>query len=142
MKFQIVSQLMAYLIWMYGVAFACPPEMVTTKLSCIDRWENSLLVKQNEGPIQRWSPFEYLNSDYDYIAISEERAHPQGYISANQAKQSCENAGKGCVLRPSGWPVVRGLQIRNHMNVTSNALPTLLSIFFKVMKLGFGHINP
>ena len=63
----------------------CPAEMVRINNYCVDKWE---------AAVQNHSPYEPLDGQTIGPAVSAPNQVPQGYISANQAQQSCAAAGK------------------------------------------------
>ena len=67
----------------------CPPGMLLADKFCIDRFEASLETLDGLP----WSPY-FNPGDIEVRAVSIEGAVPQAYISGDQAKVACENAGK------------------------------------------------
>ena len=62
---------------------------------CIDRWEASLVEKQEDGGEKPWSPFHAPTGAMKRVrAISKPGVVPQGYISGAQASAACEASGK------------------------------------------------
>lgn len=72
----------------------CPPGMLRSADTCIDRHEASLIiVNPDDTPGPSWSPF--LNPGSTRVrAVSIAGAVPQGYINQIQAAAACEEAGK------------------------------------------------
>lgn len=99
----------------------CPAGMTRVSTFCIDRWEAFLVEVLPSGQTQPWSP--YFNPGTTRVrAVSAPGAVPQGYISGDQAKQACIEAGKRlCTdqewLRacqgPSGWTYPYGNSRQN-----------------------------
>ncbi len=82
---------------------------------CIDRYEASLVEVVARGRTARWSPFVSPQRGHTYRAVSRAGVTPQGYVSQNQARAACENAGRRlCTERewvtacqgpsPTTWP--------------------------------------
>jgi sulfatase modifying factor 1 len=76
----------------------CPPGMAHIENFCVDYFEASL-VETGGGA---WSPYLVLDAGKSYKAVSSQGAVPQGYISADQAKSACANAGKR-LCKPAEW---------------------------------------
>ena len=74
-------------------AGGCLPGMVPFSSACIDRYEASLVLVDDTGPIGSWSPFHNPGSNR-VAAVSLEGAVPQGYISGTQAAAACAESGK------------------------------------------------
>ncbi len=79
----------------------CPPEMVLVEGAfCIDRWEASLIETKDDGteaPYPHWLP---VGDDNDVRAVSQAGAIPQGYMSAESARDACAASDKRlCALR-------------------------------------------
>lgn len=72
----------------------CLPGMIPVGGSfCIDRYEASLAVVNDDGSLSSWSP--YFNPGERRVrALSLADAVPQGYISGVQAAAACAEAGK------------------------------------------------
>jgi sulfatase modifying factor 1 len=80
----------------------CPPEMASVEgLFCIDRYEASLVERSIDGRSIPMSPFKNPG-ERSVIAVSAPNVHPQGYISAVQAKRACIAAGKR-LCKSSEW---------------------------------------
>ena len=82
---------------------ACPAGMVTVSDFCIDRYEASLeMIDDNNDPIGSWSPF--VNpGDTRVRAMSVGGAIPQGYITADQAQEACDNNHKKTLCTNAQW---------------------------------------
>jgi sulfatase modifying factor 1 len=80
----------------------CPNDMASVEdRFCVDRYEGSLLEVLPNGEEQSWSP--YVGVEGHVVrAISEPGVYPQGYISANQAKDACARSGKR-LCKASEW---------------------------------------
>ncbi|NOU30558.1 MAG: hypothetical protein HOO96_21885, partial [Polyangiaceae bacterium] len=79
----------------------CPTEMVLVEGAfCIDRWEASLIETKDDGteaPYPHWLP---VGDDNDVRAVSQAGAIPQGYMSAESARDACAASDKRlCALR-------------------------------------------
>ncbi len=74
-------------------AGGCPAGMVRVGAFCIDRYEGSLVLVDDSGPIGSWSPF-HPPDGVRVAAISAAGAVPQGYISGTQAAAACAESGK------------------------------------------------
>jgi formylglycine-generating enzyme len=71
----------------------CPLAMVLVSDICIDRYEASLVLTSDAGPIGSWSPFHNPGGNR-VAAVSLRDAIPQAYISGVQAGRACAEAGK------------------------------------------------
>ncbi len=67
----------------------CPSGMALVDTFCVDRFEAALETLSGEP----WSPY-FNPGNVEVRAVSMEGAVPQAFISGNQAKLACENAGK------------------------------------------------
>lgn len=79
----------------------CPPEMVLVEGAfCIDRFEASLIETKDDGseaPYPHWLP---VGDDSDVRAVSVAGAVPQGYMSAESARDACAASEKRlCALK-------------------------------------------
>jgi hypothetical protein len=71
----------------------CLAGMVPAGGACVDRYEASLVLVDDTGPIGSWSPFH--NPGTNRVgAVSIAGAVPQGYISGTQAAAACAESGK------------------------------------------------
>ena len=71
----------------------CPDAMALVEGFCVDRYEASLVLADDTGPIGSWSP--YHNPGTRRVrALSLRGAVPQGYVSGVQAARACTEAGK------------------------------------------------
>ena len=71
----------------------CPDAMVDLGAFCVDRYEASLVLVDDTGPIGSWSPY-HNPGDRRVMAVSLEGAVPQGYVCGRQAADACAEAGK------------------------------------------------
>ena len=71
----------------------CPAGMARVGSFCIDRYEASLVLVDDSGPIGSWSPF-HSPGTARVRAQSIAGAVPQGYIDGNEAAAACREAGK------------------------------------------------
>ncbi len=72
---------------------ACPLGMVGAGGFCVDRYEASLVVLDNDGVVlSSHSP--YIHPQGNVRAVSIEGAVPQGYVDGDTAAQACAAAGK------------------------------------------------
>ncbi|MBO6936496.1 MAG: SUMF1/EgtB/PvdO family nonheme iron enzyme [Deltaproteobacteria bacterium] len=85
----------------------CPNGMVRVGAFCIDRYEGSLVLVDDGGPIGSWSPF-HPPDGVRVAAISAEGAVPQGYISGTQAAAACAEAGKRLCTNTEWLSACRG----------------------------------
>lgn len=69
---------------------ACPPEMAHVDAFCIDKWEDGL-VDENGQP---HSPYAAIDGKGGVRAVSRAGVVPQGYVSADDARAACAEAGK------------------------------------------------
>ncbi len=69
---------------------ACPPEMAHVDGFCIDKWEDAL-VDENGQP---HSPYVAVDGKGGVRAVSRAGVVPQGYVSADDARAACAEAGK------------------------------------------------
>jgi hypothetical protein len=75
-------------------ATGCPAGMIRSATACVDRFEASIVIVQSDGSTKSWSPYYSPPSSQTFKAVSLRGAVPQAYISGNDAKKACENAGK------------------------------------------------
>jgi formylglycine-generating enzyme len=87
----------------------CPKEMTANGNYCIDRWEGHLLRREPNGTLGP-HPHHARPSDGEFVAASEAGVRPQGYISRNEAKRACENAGKRLCSVNEWYAVCRGAE--------------------------------
>jgi formylglycine-generating enzyme len=86
----------------------CPPEMANVGgRFCIDRYEGSLALRQDDGTVQPWSPFISPEAGRVYLAQSVAGVVPQGYISAAQAERACAGVNKR-LCAPVEWRAACG----------------------------------
>jgi len=74
-------------------AILCPEEMAEVGSVCVDRWEAHLVLRTKVGT----EPFPYSKrpkAGDHYEAQSSPSVKPQGYISREESKAACSNAGK------------------------------------------------
>lgn len=71
----------------------CPDGMVRVDSFCIDRFEASLVLVDDRGPLGSWSPFHNPGTNR-VRALSLAEAIPQGYVTGVQAEAACLEAGK------------------------------------------------
>jgi hypothetical protein len=71
----------------------CPAGMARVGSVCVDRYEASLVLVDDGGPIGSWSPY-HSPGTRRVRAQSVAGAVPQGYISGTQAAAACREAGK------------------------------------------------
>jgi len=81
----------------------CPAEMaLVAGRFCVDRWEGSIVVRDDDGTETPHSP--YLPPPADKVTLAKSIAGvvPQGYISAKQAESACRASGKR-LCQPVEW---------------------------------------
>lgn len=71
----------------------CRAGMARVDAFCVDRYEASLVLVDDAGPIGSWSPY-HSPAGTRVMAVSLEGAVPQGYISGTEAAAACAEAGK------------------------------------------------
>ncbi len=71
----------------------CSKEMAQVGSTCVDRWEAHLVVRTKVGT-EPFPYFERPNAGKRYEAQSSPSVKPQGYISREESKAACSNAGK------------------------------------------------
>jgi len=62
--------------------------------ACVDRWEAHLVVRTKTGGSRPFPYFERPRAGNRYQAQSSPSVKPQGYISREESKAACSNAGK------------------------------------------------
>jgi hypothetical protein len=78
---------------------ACPSEMARVGGFCIDRYEDRLLERSEDGSLTP-HPAHARPTGGVFVAESRAGVRPQGYISRTEAASACENAGKRlCSIR-------------------------------------------
>jgi hypothetical protein len=81
----------------------CPSEMaLIADRFCVDKWEGSLVVRDETGTETPHSPYLPPPADKVVIAKSVAGVVPQGYISPKQAEAACHAAGKR-LCQPVEW---------------------------------------
>jgi hypothetical protein len=83
----------------------CPSEMAFVNgRFCIDRWEDSIVLREADGTETPQSP--YLPPPTDKVALAKSVASvvPQGYISPKQAEAACHASNKR-LCEPVEWRV-------------------------------------
>ncbi len=71
----------------------CPAGMLPVAGFCVDRYEASLLVVEDDGSTRPHSPY-FNPGDLRVRAVSLRGAVPQGYIDGRRAAEACLEAGK------------------------------------------------
>ena len=71
----------------------CPDGMLGVEGFCIDRYEASLALVENDGSRSPWSPYAHPGQ-LRVIALSAPGMVPQGYITQLQAGDACAENGK------------------------------------------------
>lgn len=71
----------------------CPSEMARVGATCIDRYEASLLRRNDDGSLVP-HPNSARPTGGVFVAVSKAGVKPQGYISQLEAASACQNAGK------------------------------------------------
>jgi sulfatase modifying factor 1 len=95
------------------VGARCPVDMANVEgRFCIDRYEGSVLQREESGALQPWPPFTPPLSATDgggrtFLARSVPGVVPQAYISASQAAQACGAVGKR-LCQPVEWRAACG----------------------------------
>ncbi|MBI5534821.1 MAG: SUMF1/EgtB/PvdO family nonheme iron enzyme [Deltaproteobacteria bacterium] len=115
----------------------CPPEMARLSQTCIDRWEATLVSRDDAGTEVAHPHFERPAAGVIYEARSVPGVFPQAYISRVEAAAACKQAGKrlcsmgewqrGCQGR-RWWTWPYGPQAR--AGKCNNAKPHLLSSMY------------
>jgi sulfatase modifying factor 1 len=81
----------------------CPPDMaIVGDRFCIDRYEDSLVERGDDGTVRQWSPFTPPASGRTLLAQSIAGVTPQGYISGAQAARACAAVHKR-LCEPVEW---------------------------------------
>lgn len=79
----------------HGQSRACPPDTVPVEgRFCIDRYEASLVHERGRDTLVAWSPYVSPAAGRRFRAVSRRGVIPQAYISQEQAREACANAGK------------------------------------------------
>jgi hypothetical protein len=74
-------------------AGGCPDGMLRVSTFCIDRYEAALVLVNDDGTTMPWSP--YFNPGTHRVrAVSVAGVVPQGYVSGEDARAACAEAGK------------------------------------------------
>jgi sulfatase modifying factor 1 len=68
--------------------------MTLVGASCVDRYENHLVVRRTDGTFKRHPEYARPEEGVRYEARSAAGVKPQSYISSLEAKDACQNAGK------------------------------------------------
>src|SRR3954462_14495245 len=71
----------------------CPSEMARVGATCVDRYEASLLRRNDDGALVP-HPNSARPTGRVFVAVSKAGVKPQGYISQLEAASACQNAGK------------------------------------------------
>jgi hypothetical protein len=86
----------------------CPSEMaLVAGRFCVDRWEGSIVVRDETGAESPHPPYLPPPPDKVVIAKSVAGVMPQGYISPKQAEAACRAAGKR-LCQPVEWRAACG----------------------------------
>lgn len=74
----------------------CPKEMALVSDDvCIDRWEASIVVVEEDGNETPWSPFiSPREAKKPFRSVSRPGVIPQGYVSGEDAETACQASGK------------------------------------------------
>ena len=81
----------------------CPPDMASIAgRFCIDRYEDSLVERHEDGGLEPWSPYTSPADGHVFLAQSVAGVTPQGYISGAQAERACVAVHKR-LCRPVEW---------------------------------------
>jgi formylglycine-generating enzyme len=76
---------------------------------CIDRYEASLMHVTKEGDTEPWPGNRAVDGfEHEMTALSRAGVKPQGYISGNQARLACANAGKRLCSELEWFSACRG----------------------------------
>ncbi|HJL19160.1 MAG TPA: SUMF1/EgtB/PvdO family nonheme iron enzyme [Sandaracinaceae bacterium LLY-WYZ-13_1] len=89
----------------------CPAGMARVDAFCIDRFEASLVMVDDAGPVGSWSPY-HPPDGVRVAATSVEGAVPQGYIRGTQAADACAEAGKRLCTDAEWLRACRGAEAR------------------------------
>jgi hypothetical protein len=71
----------------------CPRGMLRVESFCVDRYEASLAVVNDDDSLTSWSPY-FNPGDRRVRALSLAGAVPQAYVSGTQSANACAEAGK------------------------------------------------
>lgn len=91
----------------------CPAGMTRVADFCVDRFEASLVLVDDRGPIGSWSPFHNPGARR-VRALSMREAIPQGYITGVQAEAACLEAGKRLCTDAEWLRACRGAEGRTY----------------------------
>jgi Sulfatase-modifying factor enzyme 1 len=81
----------------------CPPEMgLVLGAVCVDRFEASLVEREQDGTLQAHASNQSLAPGHVYVARSIQGVIPQAYVSGVQALAACREAGKR-LCAPVEW---------------------------------------
>ena len=81
----------------------CPPDMgLVLGAVCVDRFEASLVEREDDGTLQAHAFNQSLVPDHVYVARSVQGVLPQAYVSGVQALAACRAAGKR-LCAPVEW---------------------------------------
>ena len=86
---------------------SCPSEMARVGAACVDRYEASLLRRNDDGSLAPHPNYARPTGGV-FVAQSKAGVKPQGYVSQLEAASACENAGKRLCSLTEWYRACRG----------------------------------